>query len=502
MNTLIIGIVCLVLLAALVYELYKDNKHHTEGFENGQGYFDSYYPKRTDVIPGQTIEAGGWIRDLRYKEQYVDVQKIGIKADLCRVVMRRGDPGTMIMACALAGTDGTPSTNYRTRSKQEGFIFSRDDYFRDINSDLHDDYCRIVKTAPAPADAWDVRCVTADIDKFKIQEVRDGSPPQDIIDLLWFFDGIMLWYRFRDDMVDYAQNTQLGLAGGLEIDEDPTKTYTEGLKMNYVPPSLVDSPPVAEQFIRIGENKELEFDTEVELRQLRSFSMWVNFSMFTTNARIFDFGNGAGHDNVYMGIEGRGTEAGPKKPAGSAQPKADDIVCSRTAPREIAPARFMAESEANVELYDCPGPQPIDPMVEEKEPVLEEAKVKRANLIFEIWDKEQRKMRIRVVDAIQERKWHHIAFTTMDLAFRPTWKVYIDGIAVFSKEEGHLPQTNITSKNYIGKSNWEDAKGQGEYKDEKFRGSMFDFRMYRTPMSEAKILRTVEWGRKLLNISR
>ena len=123
-----------------------------EGFQDGGAasagnFFGEYYPRRTDVIPGQTVEDGGWVRDLRYKEEYVDVQRVGFKNDLCRVVMRRGDPGSMIMACALAGGDGTPSRGYKTRSKAEGFKFSRDDYFREVNGDLRDDYCRIVKTA-------------------------------------------------------------------------------------------------------------------------------------------------------------------------------------------------------------------------------------------------------------------------------------------------------------------------------------------------------------------
>jgi hypothetical protein len=50
--------------------------------------------------------------------------------------------------------------------------------------------------------------------------------------------------------------------------------------------------------------------------------------------------------------------------------------------------------------------------------------------------------------------------------------------------------------NYIGRSNWETAPGQGEYKDERLRGSLFDFRMYRIPMSETKILKTLAWGKK------
>ena len=477
-----------------------------EGFQDGGGaasagnFFGDYYPRRTDVIPGQTVEDGGWVRDLRYKEEYVDVQRVGFKNDLCRVVMRRGDPGSMIMACALAGGDGTPARGYKTRSKAEGFKFGRDDYFREVNGDLRDDYCRIVKTSMAPDDAWQSLCAPAELAGFGSKEINDSEPPPEIIDMLWFYEGLMAWYRFKDDMLDYADNTFLSLAGGLKIDEDPTRTKTDGLRINEVPASLMDSPGPAEQFIRLAENKELELDRKFELRQMRAFSVWVNFDIFTNNARIFDFGNGAGHDNVFVGIEGRGNDVGPskKKATLTAQPLDEDAVCNRKAAREVAPSLFMKETAANVELYECPGPEPIDPAVIKKEEEEVEVTVKRANLLFEIWDKEQRKMRIKVVDAIQERKWHHIVFTTVDTAFRPTWEVYIDGLKVFTKEEGHLPQTGLVAKNYIGRSNWEGAAGQGEYKDERFRGSMFDLRFYRTPMSEAKIMKTLEWGENLI----
>ena len=495
-NTVLIGLACLVLIVGLLYELFKDQKKHVEAFTSGSSdYFSSYYPKRTDVLPGQTVEDGGWVRDLRYKEQYVDVQKIGMKADLCRVVMRRDDPGSMIMACALAGTDGTPSRNYKTKSQSEGFKFGRDDYFRDVNAEGRDDYCRIIKTHAPPNDQWAAKCVLAGIESFKPQEIKDNDPPKEIVDLLWFFEGIMLWYRFRDDIIDYAGNSNVALAGAMTIDQDPTKTITEGLQINHVPQMLLDSPPPAEQFMRLGETKELEFESDVELRNLRAFSFWVHFDIFTNNARIFDFGNGPGRDNVFFGIEGSGNDTSPtKKKTLTAQPLDDDAVCNRTAPREIAPAQYMKMTAANVELYECPGPEPIDPAVIKKDEEDTVRPIKRANLLFEIWDKQQRKMRMRIVDAVQEQKWHHIAVTTVDTAFRPTWQVYIDGLRVFSKEEGHLPQTNYTTKNYIGRSNWEGAAGQGEYKDERFRGSLFDFRMYRIPMSEAKIQKTIEWG--------
>jgi hypothetical protein len=310
----------------------------------------------------------------------------------------------------------------------------------------------------------------------------------------------MAWYRFKDDLVDYAENTRLALAGGITIDEDPTKLYTNGVEINAVPRTLRDTPPAAEQFIRIGENSELEFDTEFEVRQLRSVSAWVKFDLFTNNARIFDFGNGAGRDNVFLGIEGKGNTITQTTSALGAQPKDVDAVCNRKAPSELAPQVYMKHTAANVEVYECPGPEPIEPAVIKEDITETTVTIKRANLLFEIWDKEQRKMRMRILDAIQEDKWHHIAVTTTDTAFRPTWVVYVDGVKVFTQIEGHLGQTSLTTKNYIGRSNWEQQPGMGEYKDERFRGSLFDMRFYRVPMSEAKIKKTIEWGRGLLNL--
>jgi hypothetical protein len=311
----------------------------------------------------------------------------------------------------------------------------------------------------------------------------------------------MIWYRFKDDLLDYAQNTRLGLLGNIKIDQNPLPKTTEGLKIN----SASLSVP-AEQFIRIGENDELEFDQKVELNNLRAFMFWVKFDVFTNNAHIFDFGNGAGHNNVYFGIEGTGNDPNIAKQRDVNQVvNASNVVCQSTAPRELDPRIFMKYTEANVEIYDCPGPEPIARATEPNEPydpnsyigqTQETPKPKTANLLFEIWDAQQRKMRIKCVDAIKERTLHHIAVTVTDLSFRPSWKVYVDNKLIYTEIEGHLPQTNYTTKNYIGRSNWENTSER--YSDERFRGTLFDFRMYKTPISEEKISKSIMWGKKQL----
>ena len=494
MNSLIIGLACLALLAIMIYEMVKSTKQEQiEGFEQKtEDYFAKYYPKRSDVVPGQIVELESpWIRDLRYKEQYVDVQNLGTKSDFCRVISKRDDPGSTILACALAGTDGTSSVMYRTLSKSDGFKFSRDDYFKDSPKT---EYCRILKVKESPEDSWDPLCVEASVESFSKKEVKDVSPPENIVEILWFYEGIMIWYRFKDDMLDYAENTNLGIAGKITIDQNPLPQITEGLKINAVRPSQKDNPPSAEQFLRIGENRDMELENKVNIKELRAFSAWVKFDLFTNNARIFDFGNGSGHDNVFIGIDGKGNTTTPLGAKNNDAPA--NVVCTRKAPKEVRPALYLNMTEANVDEWECPGPQPVDHDTEDSVPQTQENAVKRANLIFEIWDKSQRKMRMKILDCVQEGKWHHIAFTTKDSSFLPTWEVYIDGLRVFSHVNGHLPQTNYTTLNYIGRSNWETAPGQGEYKDERFRGSLFDFRMYRTPMSETKIQKTLAWGKK------
>ncbi len=156
-------------------------------------------------------------------------------------------------------------------------------------------------------------------------------------------------------------------------------------------------------------------------------------------------------------------------------------------------------SDANVNEWECPGPEPVDSTYPEDEVATEVDPT--ANLLFEIWDTQQRKMRIRVLNAIPLKRWVQIALTTTDnTAFRPTWRVYIDGKMVFEEPDGHMPLRSYTTMNYIGRSNWEGESSQYQDADERFRGALFDFRLYRQPMSASKVTRTVQWGRQKLGL--
>jgi len=453
-----------LLLLIVVWEFVR-GKMMTEGFTDGvvPEYFGRFFPRRVDVGPNSK-EEGGWIRNPRYFEGYVDLQRLGYKGDFCRVIEKKDMPESRIVACALAGQEGLDPYTYRTESARAGTRFSRDDYFRDVNKDGREDYGRILKVEQAPNDRWEARAVLAGLTRFSHKEIPDNDPPPHIADLLWFFEGIMVWYRFVDDMLDYGENTQLWLTNGkMEASRGCT---------------------LRNQYIKIGENPQLEFDTKVQLRQLRAISVWVYFDEFTHNARILDFGNGAGRDNVLLGIEGKGNTNDAFMGAGTSASLSE--TNAELEPAEVTPQEQLDIDDRVPSSFPSDLPQSISP---------------KANLLFEIWDTEQRKMRLKVSNVIPRKAWTHIAVTTTDsTSFRPTWQVYINGTSVFTHPDGHMPLKSYTTQNYLGRSNWETETSQYPDRDERLQGSLFDFRLYRTPMSATKIQKTVEWGKHQLEI--
>jgi hypothetical protein len=288
-------------------------------------------------------------------------------------------------------------------------------------------------------------------------------------------------------------------SGDLKIDEKPRPQITKGLTFNGT-----------DQFVRVGDSADLEIGYIVPLRSLRAICMWVYFDDFTNNAHVLDFGNGAGIDNVFLGIVGRGDA-----PASGADqdirpnPCLEDQSTLPTGPSgaqcapEMSPQELMKTTAANVDEFSCTGfemfPRRLPPS--RVVPVVPKQLTEKATLIYEVWDKKQRKMRILINNIIPKRKWTHIAVTAVELdSFRPTIKVYIDGEDVYTKPSGFLPQASTTTNNYLGKSNWLSETSQYENKDELFRGSLFDVRGYKTPMTAKKIKDTVEWGKNLLGL--
>lgn len=152
-------------------------------------------------------------------------------------------------------------------------------------------YCRILKTS---SDTFEAKCNPSTDSSFKASMINDPNPPEEMQQMLQFYEGIVFWLRFKDDILDYAKNLIVSTMGKLTIDEVP-KPITHGLEFNGI-----------DQYLRIGDTPNLAFGDIVQLKYLRAVSFWVYFDEFTNNAKIYDFGNGAGQDSVVLGILGRG----------------------------------------------------------------------------------------------------------------------------------------------------------------------------------------------------
>lgn len=459
----------------------------------------SGFLKRGDV--GYYLEVAGYKADKRYFQDYADVQRIGQKNDFCRMVFPEGGKEDQsFFACALAGTPGLSAVAYRTKSVADGFRRSRDDYMRAIQGDKRDAYCRILKELDG---TFQPMCVTGDDSRFGARDVLDPAPPEDIKTMVDFYRGVQLWFRFRDDMLDYALNATAQTAGGLQVPEDPPKpTVTRGLLMNGV-----------DQFLRIGDTSDLRLGTKGALRGVRAWSMWVKFDAFTNNAHIFDFGDGPGRNNVFLGILGKGDAAGANGGAVRPGPKCQETTVPDGKSgaqfcREMTPQDLMTLSSANIDEFSCTGfetgPDAKRSRPLETRPTEQDTgeTPTRATLLYEVWDSRLRKVQIKLNGVVPLKKWVHIVITATSMdAVRPNLNVYINGNFWYQQEAGFLPQADETTNNYFGKSNWADVGDQYELRDELMAGSIFDFRMYRNVLSEEKVKRIVAWGAPMLGLS-
>ena len=451
--------------------------------------------RRGDV--GVGLEQAGFMQDQRYFAGYADVERYGVKNDFCRMVTASDatDTESLFFACALAGTTGAYTTQFRTPTVKDGFRLSRDDYMRDIIHEKRDAYCRILKSKDG---SYQPLCRRALDTRFSDKDEPDPEPPENIKTMLDFYAGCELWLRLRDDMVDYLDKAVVQTAGGLIIDQKPRPTVTDGLRFNG-----------KDQFLRFGDTDELSLGNRIKMRSIRAFSVWVKFDEFTNNAHIFDFGDGAGINNVFLGILGKGDAGGDDQ--NEIRPGAK---CPETTiPSSPSGAQFCPEiraqtlyetSAANVEKWDCKNPSvlanKVDP-IQTRPAKPGGGPATRATLIYEVWDQKLRKVQIKVNKAIPLGKWTHIliAAKTMD-AMRPDLNVIINGNLVFTQEQGYLPQANVTSNNYLGKSNWANDFSDYELRDELFSGSIFDFRMYSGLVSETKGKRILQWGMGMLGM--
>lgn len=513
----------LILLCFLLFLELAAPQKLSEGFEalipvlsKNDSWFSQYVQKRGDVNPFK--EEKGYVMDPRYFHDYTDVQRLGVNQDYCRMVIpsaggddsSRGTilttdvvksssaPDTneskMFFACALGGTADTSSVVFKSSTVQKGFRLSRDDYMRDIMKEGRSAYCRILKDTDK---SFQPVCRRSTDTGFADRDEVDPAPPDNITRLLTFYDGCVLWLRLYDDMKDYIGNVQVYKNGNLAIDETPRPAVSRGLTFDG-----------AQQFMRIGDDPELGLGAVVKLRTIRSFSIWVYVDEFTNNAKFFDFGDGPGKNNVFLGILGKGDPEIAN--AGSLRP----LICGAesTVPTgesgaqfvpEITPQELMKTTSANVDdfvSYDTEvQPKVIMPSSVSKVEVT--GNTSSATLLYEVWDQRQRKMSIKLNSIIPLKKWTHIAVTSITSdATRPDIGVFVNGQQVYVQPSGFLPQAKSTSNNYLGKSNWVDNDSGYEMRDELFSGSLFDFRMYNIPLSQNKLKNIVMWGRELLGL--
>jgi len=467
----------------------------TEGFTGGISIGETQFwsrlvPRRGDVGPEQ--EQNGYVADKHYYSGYVDVQRLGTTADFCRMVQKGNDNKNKFFACALGGTENMTTVGFRSPSVREGLLLSRDDYMRDIEGEGRTSYCRILRKDTD----FQALCNTANEKGFSKNMAVDNKPPKEIVSLLNMYAGCIFWLRLRDDMIDYTQNLYLSVAGGAEVDEKvPNPVVCSGLQLNGV-----------NQFLRLGDDSYLNFGSSILLRNMRGLHFWVKFDEFTNNAHIIDFGNGAGQDNVWVGILNRGNQGidqSSKKPLLCGGDSVLPESPSGAQPGEVTtPQDLMETTDANVEEFTSQGFS-VNPKVPPHRVPNTKYKelAQTANMCYEIWDSQQRKMRIVVPNMFKLGEWVHVVITTEGSdAFRPDIVIYKNGERVYVEPSGWLPQSNETTKNYIGKSNWSDVTSQYGNRDELFKGSVFDIRGYGTSVGKSVVKESYLWGKKMLGL--
>lgn len=494
-----------ILLGILILEILYPKKV-LEGFEAALVYPDkpniliAPFEKRIDIGPLQ--EEGGYKSDGRFFSGWMDVQRLGEKRDYCRMVFPDGgNEDESFFACALAGTAKLSSIAYRTASVKDGFKRSRDDYINRVRGDGRDSYCRILKQLDG---TYQPTCVTADDITFGIIDFIDSNPPDDVLTLVDFYRGCRMWLRFRDDMLDYiVGNTIIQMAGNPNMLSIPRPPVTRGLEMNG-----------SNQYVRLGDSSDLSFGNEGSLRSVRAFSVWVKFKEFTNNAHIFDFGDGPGKNNVFLGLLGKGDAQLIDGNELRAESKCKDSTIpdgksgAQWCP-EMRPQDILLFSKGNVDEYTCSGPEieanPKKSVPIETTPLYKEdptAPKTRATLLYEVWDSQIRKMQIKINRAIPIGEWVHIVITAKNMdALRPDIQVYLNGTETYTQEAGFLPQAAVTSHNYLGKSNWTDVPGEYELRDELLNGALFDFRIYNVALSENRVKRILQWGMDKLGLT-
>jgi hypothetical protein len=447
------AIIVLVLLAGYIL---------SETFKITGGVEGFVVPPRSDIGPASEgwTEESGWDRDLRYSETFVDIQGIGVATDFCRAINKTNDEGSLKISCALGTREGMSTTEYNGPTKGEGFRFSRDDYWRQNKRRM--DYCRILRDADTGL--WNPVCAIAGPDGFKKEEMIDSEPPHSVQLLLEAYEGALVWFRWVDDRHDYIDAAGFTQKGEAVFPSMLKPTVSRGLQLNRWPQAAQDAGIQAsplQDYLQWGEKGTHELHQSIPPRQIRAIAFWVWWDGFEKDACIMESYNpittGSGkNDRFVIGMDGAGTEYHPtpvSRPAIEVRPEVIQAIGQVTEPAAI-PSQ----------------PRPS----------------KTAAYFFEIWDQQNRIMRLEApMDSAKVGKWQHVVFTTTASEdWWPTWQIWIDGALAGERQDGRMSPAMTLSTNFIGKN---------------VRGCIQDFRVYSTAMAPAKIKAAMAWTKKRLH---
>jgi hypothetical protein len=419
-------------------------------------------PQRSDIGFARDgwEEESGYERDLRYSETFADVQGFGVASDFCRAVQQRGDPDSLRMVCALGRRDGFDPMEYRSRSRGEGFSWSRDDYWRssigcDGQPNGRMDYCRIVKDDMTGE--WYSSCAVAGRDGFNVKEERDTQPPPHIRQLLEAYEGAITWFRFFDDIEDYAENTVLEFHGRPAIPTLLKADVSRGLQFNRLHGDTKPGSP--KDYVRWGEPGTLSLDQTVQPRKIRAISFWVWLDTLEGKPRVWESSNDGGkRDRVWIGVEGGDRDL---PAAVETVPEGPTVPAT-----ELRPNKAL-EIGSQIEPLSPQAALPLTLQPKSAEPRTS------GTWVFEIWDDEQRIMRLAGDHTARAGQWQHVVLTTTDAtAWWPTWQLWIDGSVIANRIEGRTIPALSLSENYMGRG---------------LRGCLEDFRVYNEPMPADKI---------------
>lgn len=458
MNTATVVILTLLVGIVIWHGFLQDG---VENFVGSQPRADIGY-----AAEGWT-EAGGYERDLRYAETFVDIQGIGVATDFCRAVYQKGNPESLMMACALGRRDGMNTLEYTSKTKGTGFRFSRDDYFKKNAKTGRMDYCRILRDEVTGL--WHAVCASAGRDGFDSTEVYDDAPPPAIRQLLEAYDGILVWGRWVDDSCDYAGNAVFVPHGRPVFPTELRPIMSRGLQLNRW--STREPALPLRDCLRWGEPETHALGQVIQPRQIRAISFWIYWDAFEKGAKVFSASNPLGKNRMWLGVEGGGIDLpGPQTNATPAQELTPSQLLAVGQLTEPAP---VDTPSAVPTFHGTHGPTPLG---------------SNATYVFEIWDEEQRLMRLASpTGTARTGVWQHVAVTTTDAAaWWPTWNMYVDGVLVATKTDGRLSPALELVENYVGLN---------------VRGCLQDFRVYRKPLTEDKLRTTILWGKGRLHVS-